>query len=171
MKLRYCKSKISISPCHLLFHDHLNMILISFSLIDMQELVKHMISFEIEKSYWQTIWCCRVSTALYKVSILPNLQSFCIRSVFCQICSRSNDLVCKYSLSRGQILFDGSYQSLSCSWHTDFNWGLLSSLDLKTELTPNGTGQQEMLTPPWHLIPPLVYPEVPVCLTGCSPLR
>jgi hypothetical protein len=30
-------------------------------------------------------------------------------------------------------------------------------------LTAGATSQQEMLTPPKHLIPPLVYPEVRVC--------
>jgi hypothetical protein len=30
-------------------------------------------------------------------------------------------------------------------------------------LTADVTGQQGMLTPPSHLIPPLVYPEVRVC--------
>jgi hypothetical protein len=53
-----------------------------------------------------------------------------------------------------------SYQSLSRFWYTDFDYGLPK---LELGLTAGVTGRQGMLTPPRHLIPSLVFPEVSVC--------
>jgi hypothetical protein len=53
-----------------------------------------------------------------------------------------------------------SYQSLSHSWHTDLDYGSYRFSNVEIGLTAGVTGQQEMLTPPWHLIPPLIYSEV-----------
>jgi hypothetical protein len=55
-----------------------------------------------------------------------------------------------------------SYQSLSRSWHTDLDYGWYRLSNVEIGLTAGVTGQQRMLTPPWHLIPPLIYSEVRV---------
>jgi hypothetical protein len=59
-----------------------------------------------------------------------------------------------------------SYQSLhvSRSWHTDLDCGSYCVSNLEIELTVGVTSQQGMLTPPWHQIPPLVFPGVRVSL-------
>jgi hypothetical protein len=54
-------------------------------------------------------------------------------------------------------------QSLSRSWHTDLNYGPYHLRDLEMGLTADVAGWQGVLTPPRHLIPPLVYPKVRVC--------
>ena len=46
----------------------------------------------------------------------------------------------------------------------DFDYGLFRLPDLGYWLTVSVTGQQWMLTLPTHLISPLVYPRVRVCL-------
>ena len=46
--------------------------------------------------------------------------------------------------------------------HTDSDHGLLRLPDQDLGLTAGVTGRQEMLTPPRHWIPPLVYPGVRV---------
>jgi hypothetical protein len=56
-----------------------------------------------------------------------------------------------------------SYQSLSCSWHTDLDYGSYRLPDLEIQITAAVTVSQGILTPPRHLIPPLVYPGVRVC--------
>jgi hypothetical protein len=48
----------------------------------------------------------------------------------------------------------------TCSWHTDLNYGSYRLSNVEIGLTAGVTGQQGMLTPPWHLIPPLIYSEV-----------
>jgi hypothetical protein len=45
-------------------------------------------------------------------------------------------------------------------WHTDFDYGSYRLFNLVIGLTAGVTSQQGMLTPPWHLIPPLIYSEV-----------
>jgi hypothetical protein len=59
-----------------------------------------------------------------------------------------------------QMLSDVSYQSLSRSWHIDLDYGSYRLSNLEIGLTACVTGQQVMLTSPWHLIPPLIYLEV-----------
>ena len=60
-----------------------------------------------------------------------------------------------------------SYQSLSRSLHTDIDYGSYRLSNLEIRLTAGVTGQQGiMFTPPWHLIPPLVYSEVRVRLNS-----
>jgi hypothetical protein len=46
-----------------------------------------------------------------------------------------------------------SYQLLSRSWHTDLDYGSYRLSNVEIRLTAGVTGQQRMLTPPWHLIP------------------
>lgn len=46
---------------------------------------------------------------------------------------------------------------------TDFDCGLHRLSDQDTALMARDTGQQEMLTPPRNLIPPMVYPGSRVC--------
>jgi hypothetical protein len=60
-----------------------------------------------------------------------------------------------------------SYQSLSRSWHTDFDYGLYRLSNLEIGLTVGVTGQQEMLTPLWHLIPP----ACDIFSGPCSPIH
>jgi hypothetical protein len=55
-----------------------------------------------------------------------------------------------------------SYQSLSRSWYIDLDYGSDRLPDLELGLTAGVTGRQVMLTPPRHLIPPLVFPGVHV---------
>jgi hypothetical protein len=64
-----------------------------------------------------------------------------------------------------------SCQSLSCFWYTDFDYGSNRLPELELGLTAGVTGRQGMLTPPRHLIPPLMFPWVRVSLiwsVGCS---
>ena len=44
-----------------------------------------------------------------------------------------------------------------------FDYGLLRLPDLDYWFTAGVTGQQGMLTPPWHVFPHIVYPDVRVC--------
>jgi hypothetical protein len=48
-------------------------------------------------------------------------------------------------------------------WHTDCDYDLFHLPDLELGLTVSVTGGREMLTPPRHIVPHLVYPEVRVC--------
>jgi hypothetical protein len=48
-----------------------------------------------------------------------------------------------------------SYQSISRSWHSDLDYGSYRLSNLEIGLTADVIDQQGMLTPPWHLIPPL----------------
>jgi hypothetical protein len=74
-----------------------------------------------------------------------------------------NDLVCQYNLCLGQMLWYVSYQSLSHFWYTDLDYGSNRLPELELGFTAGVTGRQGILTPPRHLIPSLVYPEVRVC--------
>jgi hypothetical protein len=65
---------------------------------------------------------------------------------------------------RSNTVWYVSYQSLSRSWHTDFDYGAYRLPDLEIGLTAGVTGRQWMLTPPRHLIPRLVYPVACICL-------
>jgi hypothetical protein len=56
-----------------------------------------------------------------------------------------------------------SYQSLSRYWNTDLDYGSYRLFNMEIGLTAGVTGQQEMLTPPWLLIPPLIYSEDRTC--------
>jgi hypothetical protein len=56
-----------------------------------------------------------------------------------------------------------SYQSLIRSLHTDLDYESYRLSNLEIGLTADVTGQHGMFTPPWHLIPPLIYTEVRVC--------
>jgi hypothetical protein len=53
-----------------------------------------------------------------------------------------------------------SYQSLSRSWHTDRDYSSYRSSNLEIGLTAGVIDRQGMLSPPWYLIPPLIYSEV-----------
>ena len=75
-----------------------------------------------------------------------------------------NDLICSYNLSLGHMLSDVSYQSLSRPWHTDLDYGSYRLSNLEIGLTAGVTGQQGMLTPPWHLILPSHLSEIRVAI-------
>jgi hypothetical protein len=53
-------------------------------------------------------------------------------------------------------------------YNTDFDCGFLHVPNLLSRHTAGVTGRQGMLTPPRHLIPPLVYLEVCVCRDAYS---
>jgi hypothetical protein len=55
-----------------------------------------------------------------------------------------------------------SYQSLSCYWHINLDYGTYRLSNLEMLPTAGVTGQQGMLTPPWQLILPLpgVHPNL-----------
>jgi hypothetical protein len=55
------------------------------------------------------------------------------------------------------------YQSLNRSWYTDLDYCSYRLPDLELGLWAGVTGRLGILTPPWHLILPLIYPEVRVC--------
>jgi hypothetical protein len=48
--------------------------------------------------------------------------------------------------------------------HTDLHYDSHCLSNLEIRLTLGVTGQQGMLTPPWHLIPLLVFPGLHVSL-------
>jgi hypothetical protein len=59
---------------------------------------------------------------------------------------------------------------VSRSWHTDLDYGSYRLSNVEIGLTADVTGQQGMLTPPWHLIPPLniqrsVYAHSLICIS------
>jgi hypothetical protein len=91
------------------------------------------------------------------------LQSW-LKSAFCKLYSRYYDLVLQNTTSIcvqyclvcfNNILF----------WHTDFEYGITHLPDLEIRLTISVTNQQGMLTPPRHLIPPLVFPIFRICIS------
>ena len=45
----------------------------------------------------------------------------------------------------------------------DFDYGLIRLHDLDNWLMRGVPGQKRMLTPPMHMIPPVVYPGVCIC--------
>jgi hypothetical protein len=55
-----------------------------------------------------------------------------------------------------------SCQSLSRSLHSDLYYGSCCLSNLEIGLTAGVSGRQGMLTPPRHLIPPLIYSEIHV---------
>jgi hypothetical protein len=76
---------------------------------------------------------------------------------------RYKDLICPYNLFVGpHAVCCVSYQLLSHSRHTDLDCGSYRLSNLEIQLTAGVTGQQGMLIPPWHLIPPLIYSEARV---------
>jgi hypothetical protein len=58
-------------------------------------------------------------------------------------------------------LWNVSYQSLSLCWHNDFEYKSYRLSNVEIGLMAGEADQQGMLTP-CHLIPPLMYSEVPV---------
>jgi hypothetical protein len=52
---------------------------------------------------------------------------------------------------------------LSGYWHTDLDYGSYRLFNLEIGLTAGVIDQQGMLTPPWHVIPTLIYSKVRVC--------
>jgi hypothetical protein len=124
---------------------------ISRSWFGMQELVRHTISFNSRQSTDKQVDVPGVSTISFTGSfpqILCLLQRFTlpIQPSF-----------------RANVVWYVSYQSLSRSWYTDLDYGSYRLPELGSGLTAGVTGRQGKFTPPRHLIPPLVYPEVRVC--------
>jgi hypothetical protein len=66
-----------------------------------------------------------------------------------------------------QMLLSNCYEPmvllyLNCSWHTDLDYCSYYLLDLEIGLRKGVIGGHGMLTPPTHLVPHLVHPEVHV---------
>jgi hypothetical protein len=156
------KGMISISPSLtsltyvVIFQLHLCMMYIHRSLFDMLELVRHTISFQFEAVYWQISWCQGVST----VSFTGNIPQY--------LWSLQRSYLPIQPFFGPHTVWYVSYQSLSRSWHThrDYSSYRLSNLDIG--LTVGVAGQPGILTPPWHLIPPLINSEV--CVRPISDL-
>jgi hypothetical protein len=86
-----------------------------------------------------------------------------LQATFRKFYVRYNDLVCPYNLPLDHMLSDVSYQSLSCSWHTDLDYYSYRLPNLEIGLTAGVTFGEGMLVPSRHLIPSLIYSEVLVC--------
>jgi hypothetical protein len=101
---------------------------------------------------WQKSWCHRSFYAVsFTSSFLQVFWSLQRSSLPIQPFFGPNSVWCV------------SCQSLSHFWVTDLDYGLNRLPELELGLTADVTGRQGMLTPPKHLIPPLVCPEVRVC--------
>jgi hypothetical protein len=128
----------------ILFHQHLHMVFICCSWFDMKGFVLHTISFNSRQATDKQVWAIDI--------LQPRLQG-----IFCKFYGRYNAVVCQYSFPLGQTLTDVlKYQLLSPSLHADFDFGLFHLPNLEMGLTAGVSGWQRMVTPPWHLIPPLV---------------
>jgi hypothetical protein len=60
------------------------------------------------------------------------------------------------------ISFSNKLNNRQKNRRTDLDHGSYRLSNVEMGLTAGVAGQQEMLTPPWHLIPPLIYSEVRV---------
>jgi hypothetical protein len=61
----------------------------------------------------------------------------------------------KYNnLSLGHMLSDMFHTN---RLHTELDYGAFHLSNMEIGLTAGVTGQQRVLAPPWHLIPPLIY--------------
>jgi hypothetical protein len=109
------------------------MVLTSLSRIDMQELVLCMTSLYITKK-----------KLMLQGSLQCRLQ---IQLSFYRLFLPSQPVI------RSNALWRVLRQSLSRSWHSDFDSRLLRIPDQNKELTAGVTGRQDMLTPCRHLIP------------------
>jgi hypothetical protein len=124
------------------------MVFISRSWFDMQELVRQTISFNSRQSTDKQIGVTGVSSVSFSGSFPQILRSLQLPSLPIQPSFWPNGIWCV------------SYRSLSRSWHTDLDY---CSYHLP-ELADGGCDQSTgVLTPPIHLIPPLVYPEARGC--------
>jgi hypothetical protein len=143
---------ISISPlstsltCVVIFQLHLHMVHIYRSLFDMQELARNTISFKFEAVYLQTSWCHRGFNCLVYRQLSSNFKVvttilFAHTTFLWATCC----LICFIPIVK-LFLTHGSFNLFK----------------MKIGLTAGVTGQQGMLTPPWHLISPLIYSEVRV---------
>ena len=73
-----------------------------------------------------------------------------LQGAFRKFYGRYNDLICPCNLSLGRSL------------HTNIDYGSYRLSNLDIGLTVGLTVQQGMLTPPWHLMPPLIYSDIRV---------
>jgi hypothetical protein len=72
-----------------------------------------------------------------------------LKAAFWKFYGRCNDLILPIQSFFGpHAVWYVSYQSLSCSWHSDLDYGAFSLSKIKIGLTAGATGQQGMLTPP-----------------------
>ena len=90
-----------------------------------------------------------------------------LKSTFRKFYGRYNDLVCDYSISLNKCwdvclmaVVEASVPIVTS------NCSSLFSLKMHFGLAAGVTSQQGMLTPPWHLIPPLVF-RGPCCHWVC----
>jgi hypothetical protein len=118
---------------------------------------------ESDKFHWQPCLCqifWKVSQMLRsQLQIAYSIRSNIAKSDQIKVMERS----CPIQPFFGpHAVWYVSYQSLSRSWHTDLDYGWYRLSNVEIGLTAGVTGQQGMLTPPWHLIPPLIYSEVRV---------
>jgi hypothetical protein len=143
---------ISISPSSTfptyvaIFQFLLHIVFILRNWFDMQELVRHTISFNSRHSTDKQVDFTEVSTVSFTCS-------------FPHILRRYTDLVCQYNLSfTPNAIWCVSYKSLSHYLYTDLRYGSYRLPKLELGLTLSVTGWQGMLTPPMLLIQPLLFP-------------
>jgi hypothetical protein len=87
-------------------------------------------------------------------------QMFRLQAAFRKFYGRYNDLIYPYNLSLGHMLFDMFHNNRLAVLDTDLDYGSYHLPNLEKGLTAGVIDRQGMLTPPWHLIPPLIYSEV-----------
>jgi hypothetical protein len=115
------------------------------------------------------IACSTYDEVLNQGSLLTNklmlrgfLQS-CLLAAFCISYGPYNDSI--QPSFRSNTVWCVSYQSLSCSWYTDLDYDSYrfrahGGCEQSWGVEVGGGG---VLTPPRHLIPPQIYPEIRVC--------
>jgi hypothetical protein len=126
-----------------IFQLHLHMVYIYGSLFYMQELVRHTIIFWFETVYWQTSWCHRGFNFL--VYRLLSANFMVVTTILFAHTTFRWTTCCL-------ICFIPIVKPFLTHWSCPYR---LSNLEIG--LTAGVTGQQGMLTPLWHLIPPVVF--------------
>jgi hypothetical protein len=139
---------ISISPSStsltylVIFQLHLHIVYIYCSLFDIQELARHTISFFIQGSLL-TVDVTGVSTVSFTGSF-PQIV-WCLQRSYYFLCATCC-VICFIPIIKLFLT-------------TDLDYGSYRLSNVEKELTVCVTVQQGVLTPPWHLIPSLIYSE------------
>jgi hypothetical protein len=81
-----------------------------------------------------------------------------------------SNLACQYNLHLRSNVCCVSYQLLRRSWYTDFDYSVFCFPNLEIDFMVVLIGRQRTITAPRHMIPPIVYPGVCVCLVTWSRL-
>jgi hypothetical protein len=145
--------------------DDFNFSIVNFPYLCSNIPVSHAYGVYISQLIRYARACSTYDQFLVRGSLLTNklmsqgFQLSRLQAAFRKFYDRYNDLICPYNLSLGHMQSDVSHQSLSHSRHTDLDYASYRLPNLEIGLTVGVTGRQGMLTPPRHLIPPLIYSE------------